>query len=282
MILRSHTERAGAVRDSPKAEAVASEAARAFILEHRSGGLGGNGLAVVLAAFDEEDSIGGVLGQIAPRIAELDVECIVVDDGSDDRTSAVAAKAGALVCRLGENLGQGRALRVGYLLARSLDARFIVTLDADGQHDPAEIAGLVAPLLDGQADFVNGSRILGRSYTTDRFRALGLTFFGRLVTLLTGVPITDPANGFRGFTCQVAAEVPLRQPQYQTTELLIGAIESGFTVMEVPVTVLPRAQGESKKGRNLAYGARFARTILVTWLRFRIPGRGRRRPRSTG
>ena len=197
-------------------------------------------LVVLIAAFGEEDSVGSVVGAVGRDIAGLRSECIVVDDGSADATAEAAARAGALVCRLERNLGQGWALRVGYLLARSRGARFIVTIDADGQHDPREIGDLVAPLVAGRADFVNGSRRLGHSDDHDAFRAFGLELFGRLVTVLTGVSITDPANGFRAFSSRVVEDVPLSQPQYQTTELLIGAIESGFSVTEVPVTVRPR------------------------------------------
>ena len=104
-----------------------------------------------------------------------------------------------------------------------------------------------------------------------------MVFFGRLISLLTGVRITDPANGFRAFRVEVPESVELRQPQYQTAELLIGAISQGFRVVEVATTVRARMAGESKKGGNLLYGYRFAGVVVTTWWHHRRKGRGRSR-----
>jgi hypothetical protein len=142
-------------------------------------------------------------------------------------------------------------------------------MDADGQFDPAELERLVGPVVEDRADMVQGSRRLGRSETTDRVRAAGVVVFAAVVSLLTGARITDPANGFRAFRPEVPARVPLRQPQYQTSELLIGALALGFRVIEAPVTVLARRAGESKKGANLRYGYRFGRAVLTTWWSFK-------------
>ena len=149
----------------------------------------------------------------------------------DPRTTprARARAAGALVCRLPVNLGQGQAFRLGYRLARDRGATLIATVDADGQFDPGELPALVAPLVAGEADFVNGSRRLGRTENTDPVRNLGVVVFGALVSVLTGVRITDPANGLRAFRAEVTARVPLRQTQYQTAELLIGAVGPGLS-----------------------------------------------------
>lgn len=222
-------------------------------------------VVVVIAALDEERSVGEVIRSLPKELSGLGVSCIVVDDGSSDDTSRVARDAGALVCRLERNLGQGRALQVGYSLAASVGARVIVTLDADGQFDTSEMARLVGPVASGRVDFVNGSRRLGTSHTTDRVRQLGLCCYGAVVSILTGTKITDPANGFRAFTPELTRRVPLHQPQYQTAELLMGALALGFRVVETPVTVLPRAAGTTKKGSNLRYGLRFGRVVVGTW-----------------
>ena len=102
--------------------------------------------------------------------------------------------------------------------------------------------------MDGEADFVNGSRRLGRTYSTDPVRNLGVVVFGTLVTVLTGVRITDPANGLRAMRAEITEVVPLHQPQYQTSELLITTIAHGFRVKEVPATMHERRSGGSKKG----------------------------------
>ena len=116
-----------------------------------------------------------------------DVDMLVVDDGSTDGTADVARGAGVHVVRLERNLGHGVALRVGYQLAREHGARFIVTLDADGQWNPAELERVLEPVATGEADFCIGSRVLGSAETDDRFRHAGVHVFAGLIRLLTGV-----------------------------------------------------------------------------------------------
>src|SRR5690606_18553931 len=125
----------------------------------------------------------------------------------------------------------------GYQIARDGGARYIATIDADGQYDPAELEVVVAPLVAGEADFVTGSRRLGRESTSDGFRRLGVRFFAALVSLLTGQRITDTSNGLRAMRAEVTAAVELQQPQYQASELLIGTLARGFRVVERPTTM---------------------------------------------
>ena len=226
-------------------------------------------VVVVIAALDEEGSIGGVLEEIQPRMCGLAVDTLVVDDGSTDGTSDVAHAHDVYVARLERNCGHGIALRLGYQLAREHGARFIVTLDGDGQWDPADVPDVLQPLVAGESDFVIGSRILGRSETDDRFRQLGVPFFAWLVRLLTGVRVTDTSSGLRALRAEVTETVRQEQVQYQTSELLIGAIAQGYRVAERPVVMRPRTAGESKKGTNVLYGLRYARVIVRTWWRER-------------
>jgi len=203
----------------------------------------------------------------------LATDVIVVVDGATDGTADAARRAGAMVCDVAVNRGQGAALRLGYRLARERDARYIATLDADGQYDPAELATVVAPLVDGRADLVTGSRRLGAAHTTDRARAAGVIVFGALISILTRTRITDPANGLRAMRAELTAAVTLEQPQYQASELLVGAIMRGYRVVEVPVTLHVRSAGTTKKGGNLLYGMRFSRAVVGTWWRDRrLPG----------
>jgi glycosyltransferase involved in cell wall biosynthesis len=251
------------VRDRPESEALVAQAAHAFQTEFGVGP--GAPIAVVIPAFDEAPSVAAVVGAVPGSIRGLDTEAIVIDDGSTDGTDRQARAAGALVCRLSVNLGQGHALRLGYRLARQRGAALIATIDADGQFDPGELPRLIGPLAAGEADFVNGSRRLGRAERADPVRTMGVAVFALLVTALTGVRITDPANGLRAFRVEISEQVPLRQAQYQTAELLIGALGRGFRVREVPVTVYARGGGASKKGGNLFYGYQFSRVVLMTW-----------------
>jgi glycosyltransferase involved in cell wall biosynthesis len=234
---------------------------------------------VVIPAFNEERSVAAVSASVPKDICGLSTVTLVVDDGSVDATAEAASGAGALVCRVPVNVGQGTALRLGYRLARGLGAKYIATADADGQFDPAELPALVQPLVDGEADFVNGSRRLCRTYSTDPVRNLGVVVFGALISALTGVRITDPANGLRAWRVEVTDVVPLQQAQYQTSELLITSIAHGFRVKEVAATMHARKSGQSKKGANLIYGIRFGRVVITTWWKQRptarrlVPGR---------
>ncbi len=234
-------------------------------------------VAIVIPAFNEEPTIGEVLSEIPREMAGLATEVIVVVDGSTDATAAKAAEAGALVCDIPVNRGQGTVYRLGYWLARVRGAQVIATIDADGQYVPQELERLVEPIVAGRADFVNGSRRLGTELTTDPVRHAGVIFFGGLVSLLLRQRITDPACGLRGMRVEVSAAVTLAQPQYQSSELLISAAMMGFRVIEVPTTMRDRPDGATgtKKGPNLLYGVRFARAVLGTWRRERKAARTR-------
>jgi glycosyltransferase involved in cell wall biosynthesis len=230
---------------------------------------GGAPLAVVIAAYDEEDTVAGVVESVPPVVAGLETETIVVVDGARDATAARAATAGALVCDVPVNRGQGAALRLGYSLARGRGAQVIATLDADGQWDAGELERVVGPVVEESADFVSGSRRLGQSPGGDSLRRTGVVVFSALISVLIGRRVTDPACGIRAMRAEVTARVPLRQPQYQSSELLIGAAMAGYRTAEVPITMRRRTSGVTKKGGNLTYGVRFARVVVGTWARER-------------
>jgi hypothetical protein len=250
------------------------DAAAAFLKRWPAGE--GAPLALVIAAYNEERTVGEVVAEVPTTVCELATEVIVVVDGSRDGTAARALDAGALVCEVAVNRGQGAALRLGYRLARARGAELIATVDADGQYEPRELSRLVAPILAGEADFVSGSRRLGAELTEDPVRRLGVRVFGFVIGLLIGHRITDPAFGMRAMRAQLTAEVTLEQPQYQASELMISAAMAGYRLAEVPATmrVRPARAGTTKKGGNLVYGTRFARVVLATWSRERRRRRG--------
>jgi glycosyltransferase involved in cell wall biosynthesis len=257
------------------------EAAAAFLREHQPGI--GAPLAIVIPAYNEEPTVAAVVAEIPAEAAGMAAEIIVVVDGAKDATAAQAASAGALVCDVPVNRGQGAALRLGYWLARARGAAVIVTIDADGQYEPAEISAVLAPIVAGRADFVSGSRRLGNELTTDGVRHAGVIVFGALLTLLVRHRITDPACGLRAMRAEVTEAVTLEQPQYQASELMISAALNGYRLAEVPTTMRDRGKQATltKKGGNFGYGVRFARAAVHTWRRDRKAARNRLRPANT-
>lgn len=258
-----------AFRSPEQDEAIDVAAIEAFTSQYGSRATALPPIAIVIAAFNEQGSIGPVIEGLPPVICDLEVAKIVVSDGSADGTVKEADAAGALVCDVPVNRGQGAALRLGYRLARTGGASYIVTTDADGQYNPAEIADLLAPILAGQADFVSGSRTQGSEETKDPVRKLGVRVFALAISVLTGQRITDPSFGLRAMRAEVTGAVKLKQPQYQAAELLIGVIAHGYKVAERPATIHKRKVGQSKKGHNALYGLHFAKVIAGTWWRER-------------
>jgi glycosyltransferase involved in cell wall biosynthesis len=234
-------------------------------------------IAIVIAAYNEEGVVGSVVDALPTTLCGLATMAIVVSDGSRDGTVEEASAHGALVCDVPVNRGQGAALRLGYRLARDGGAQYIVTTDADGQYNPAEMDAVLRPVVDGRADFVTGSRKLGSQETNDLVRRLGTWVFAVTISLLTGQRITDSSFGLRAMRAEVTGAIRLEQPQYQSSELLIAVLTHGFRVAEVPATIHKRKVGESKKGHNAIYGLKYAGVVLGTWWRERqrrVPGSG--------
>jgi glycosyltransferase involved in cell wall biosynthesis len=271
------------LREAPDTTAVTSSALQVFAAAYPDLKL--QPLVVVIAAYNEADNIGAVLDEIPQQIADVPVSLLVIDDGSNDATTKIAERHGALVCTLAANRGHGVALRLGYRIAREGGAEYVATLDGDGQWDPADLPAMVTIMRSGDADFVLGSRQLGKTENTDAFRNLGVKFFAKVISALTRTHITDTSSGLRLMRAGLTGTVTQTQPQYQTSELLIGALLQGYRVAEVPTVMRQRMSGESKKGRNLAYGLRYARVIMHTYLRERrvaptapTPGQTERAP----
>jgi glycosyltransferase involved in cell wall biosynthesis len=248
-------------------DSVGQEAIRRFEAEYPDLHLAP--VVAVIPALNEEDCIAGVLERIPAEACGLAVDTIVVDDGSTDRTAEISRAGGAYVARRPRNSGQGAAFRVGYRLAWEHGGRYVVTLDADGQWDPAEIPTVLQPIVDGEADLVLGSRVLGHAETDDIVRHAGVRVFSLLVRVLTGVTVTDTSSGLRAMLSEVAVTARQEEPQYQSSELLLSALSRGYRVTERPIVMRKRLAGESKKGHNALYGARYARVILRTWWRER-------------
>lgn len=222
---------------------------------------------VVIPAYNEAGNIPAVIKLVPDEVSSRPVKCLVVIDGATDDTEDVVREMDQAMVSYAINRGGGSALRAGYEIAVEDGAEIVVTLDADGQHRPEEIPLLVQPIIDGEADLVSGSRVLGSAEGGSRVRAVGIVFFNWLVSVLTYTRVTDCSNGFRAIRASELARLELRQVQFHTSELLIEALKQGLRYTEVPVTVKGRLSGKSKKPMSLRYGWGFLKAIVTTWAR---------------
>src|SRR5436190_5324120 len=227
----------------------------------------GERVVVVMPAYNEAENVGPVIHAMPEQLGGYPVVPVVVSDASEDDTVERARKSGALVAQLPIRRGGGLALRVGYEIALRLNAVVVVSMDADGQHLPEEMERVVQPILEGQADMVNGSRLLGEFERESRLRHLGVHFFSRLVTVMTGSRVTDVSNGFRATKADILRQLRLNQDQFWTSELLIEGMRHRLRIVEVPITIKARARGKSKKPKNAKYAWNFTKAIVKTWLR---------------
>lgn len=207
----------------------------------------GEAPAVVIPAYAASATLPGVLARL--RAAVPEALAIVVDDGSPDGTAAAAERCGAVVVRQAANLGKGRALAAGLEAALARRAVLVVTMDADGQHPPESVPALLAPLREGRADLVVGSRRREGS-AMPWPRRLTNWLSTSLVARATGPAVTDSQSGFRAFTRAVAEAVRPRGARYDfETEFLFLAAEAGFRIAAVPVpTVYAGARSHFRHG----------------------------------
>jgi glycosyltransferase involved in cell wall biosynthesis len=192
--------------------------------------------AILIPAFNAAQSLGSLLEKIPQNIGDGCI--VVVDDGSTDDTSRIAADAGAVVIRHERNRGKGAALRSGfeYVLA-STRSDSVLTMDADLQHDPAEISKFLAAWETGCTDIVLGCRRFGSGMPIHRI--LSNTISSSLVSARTGARIRDSQTGFRLIAREVLLSVELEADGYEAeTEFLIKAAQKGFRISSVPIATI--------------------------------------------
>ena len=189
---------------------------------------------VVIAAYNEAR----VIAEVVTGVRSAGHPVILVDDGSADDTAALAREAGALVIVHPINLGQGAALQTAIEFALLQGAAYIVTFDADGQHRAADAAGLVAALIQGQAEFALGSRFLGEALNLPKSRRLLLKAATVFTRLTTGLDVTDAHNGLRAMTRRGAQAIKLKQNRMaHASEILHQISRSRLPYVEAPVTI---------------------------------------------
>lgn len=223
----------------------------------------GSGAWVVIPAYNESASIGTVVRGVLPYVEGV----VVVDDASADDTGQQARGVGAVMLRHPVNLGQGAALQTGIRHALAEGAQYIVTFDADGQHDAAEIDGMLVALREANADVALGSRFRGKTVGMPRVRRMMLKLAVVFTRLSTGLKLSDSHNGFRAFTADAARQLRIRQNRMaHASEILEQIGRRRMAFVEVPVTV--RYTDYSKlKGQRNTESLNILLDLLANWIR---------------
>lgn len=216
-------------------------------------------IAVVIPAYNESSSIAAVVGRVL-RAGHR--RCLVVDDGSDDATAEEARRAGALVVRHLANRGAGAATRTGLAAALMLGAEAVATIDADGQHDPAEIAAVLGPVVAGRADLAVGVRRIDRSAMPAFARLFNL--IGNAVTYaLSGIWCSDSQSGFRAYGPSALKRLELHGNGFEfCSETFRELGRQGLRMAEVPVRAIYFPNGH-RKGQNYATGLETVFQLVV-------------------
>ncbi|MDO8618205.1 MAG: glycosyltransferase family 2 protein [Candidatus Uhrbacteria bacterium] len=215
-------------------------------------------IVAVMPAYQEASRIAKAIQEVL-RYASI---VIVVDDGSEDETAAVAQKAGATVLRHAINRGQGAALKTGTLAALRMGAEILVHVDADGQHDPSFIPMLIEPIKTGQADVVFGSRFLGieaEGLPSSRRWLLGIARWFN--SFILGVPhrMTDATSGLRAMTAEAARSINFTQDRMaHCSEILRLVTRSSLRFLEVPVKI-------HYTSASLAKGQKSTDAFKIVW-----------------
>lgn len=200
---------------------------------------------VVVPAWNEHEALPGVIAELRQAVPGADV--LVVDDGSTDDTSGVANRAGAEVLTLPFNLGVGGAMRAGFTYALRHGYDVAVQVDADGQHNPADVPTLVAALAEQEADIVIGARFAGvGDYQARGPRRWAMSLLSRVLSRVARTRLTDTTSGFKAIGRRAirlfAADYPAEYLG-DTVEALVVASRAGLRIRQVPVAMRPRAGG---------------------------------------
>jgi glycosyltransferase involved in cell wall biosynthesis len=203
---------------------------------------------IVIPAYNEEESIKAVLSGCNEYLNEI-VDIIVVNDGSSDSTAGICMKENIDVINIPFNMGVGNALKTGFKHAIEKNYHFVITLDADGQHDPNDLPLFFEKIKNSEADILIGSRFLQKNeYRGTIFRNFGNKFFSKLISLLIKEKLTDVTSGFRAFSNK-ALKYSVNDNfnfDYPDADFLLTLHRAGFNFAEVPVVMRKRKVGLSQ------------------------------------
>lgn len=233
-------------------------------------------VALIVPAYNEARNLPGLAEALRSHAPDSDV--VVVDDGSDDDTARVAAAMGCAVLRLPMNLGIGGAVQAGYLWAWERGYEVAVQIDGDGQHDPAFLGALLAPIAAGTADVVIGSRFLSvGGFRSTAVRRAGIAYLSWFLRLRCGARVTDPTSGFRAASRDAIELFARYYPSdYPEPEAIALARRAGLRIAEVPVRMYERAHGRSSIDlwRTLYYLVKVSLALVLLPSRTRSTAQG--------
>lgn len=210
-------------------------------------------LTVIIPAYNEEASIADVIRGIPSTLQGIETACVVVDDGSTDATAKIARASGAHVLSHPRRLGLAAAFRTGTAFALRTGSDFFVTLDADGQYVSRELEILFDTLTSAHADLVVGDRQVWQCTHMPLRHRIGNAFGSFMLRILGTTHVRDASSGFRVFTRALALQLRISSEHTYTHEMLIQASAAGCTIVNVPVTFLPRRHGQSKLIRSVRH-----------------------------
>ncbi len=214
-------------------------------------------VVLFLPAHDEQDSVGDVVRRVPATVAGRPVRCVVIDDGSADRTAEVAGAAGAEVVRVAPNRGLGAAVRRGLAEGLARGAAAVAFCDADGEYAPEELERLVAPVLEGRADYVVGSRFSGEIRRMLPHRRLGNRALTVALRFVARLPISDGQSGYRALSPAAAADAEVIHDFNYAQVLTLDLLAKGFRYAEVPISY-----GFRETGRSFVRLHRYLRAVV--------------------
>ena len=204
-----------------------------------------NSVLLFLPAFNEEDAVADCINRVPDTVCGLNVDCLVIDDGSTDGTAIEAKQAGAEVISLETNQGLGAAVRVGLSEGVKRKSSAVIFADADGEYPPEELENLVSPIIQGKADYVVGSRFLGDIEFMRPHRRFGNHVLTKILSLIARRKITDGQSGYRAFSPRAAASAEVIHDFNYAQIITLDLLAKGYIYLEVPISYHFRTTGES-------------------------------------
>lgn len=224
---------------------------------------------VIIPAYNEEENIKTVVESVYDLGLNIDV--VVINDGSTDNTFIEASKTKAVVINLPNNLGIGGAVQTGYLYALKNNYDVAIQLDGDGQHNPADIERMLEKIEREDYDMVIGSRFITKtSYKQTIFRRMGIYITSLIIKMLTGKKIHDTTSGYRAINREIIKEFSMNYPyDYPEPETNMRMIMKNKKIIEIPVEMRKRMAGKSfvTPLKSLKYMTKVTLSLFVTKLK---------------